>query len=62
MLRFLDAMLFYMARWLDEERAKRDALAELKKNRWRCIEVERMKKNKNYRSYRRAKNGYCCGR
>ena len=58
MLRALDAALFYLTRWLDEERAKRDALAELKKNHWRCIEVERMKKNKSYRSYRRADYAY----
>lgn len=62
MLRAIGAMLFYLDRWLDEEKAKRDALSYMRKNHWRCVEVERMRQGKEFRSYRRAKNGYYCGR
>lgn len=56
MLKMLDAMLFYMMRWREEQRAKKEALAELKSNHWRCADVERLRANKYARSYRRAIN------
>lgn len=58
MLRFLDAMLFYMARWREEEKAKRESLADIKRNHWRCKEVERVECMRKNRSWRYANGNY----
>lgn len=49
----LHMMLFYLSRYIEETREKREALREIKANGWRCIQVTNMEIAKQARSYRR---------
>lgn len=53
MLRMLRAMLFYLDRWREDSRERKEAMGEFMRNGWRCAEVEHMQINKKARSYRR---------
>lgn len=58
MLRMLRAMLFYLDRWREDNRERKEAMGEFMRNGWRCAEVERMQINKEARSYRRSNYAY----
>jgi hypothetical protein len=58
MLTLIRAMSFYLDRCREDRRARKIAMGEFIANGWRNAEVEKMRYQKQLRSYRRAKNGY----
>lgn len=58
MICFIEDLLFFLGERLREKKAKREALHDLRRNHWRCKEVELVENERNNRSYRRINNGY----
>lgn len=49
----LHAMLFYLSRYIEDNREKREALREIRRNGWRCSLVVNAENARRARSYRR---------
>ena len=58
MICFIEDLLFFLGERLRERKAKREALRDLRRNHWRCKEVEQVEAVRQNRSYRRINNGY----
>lgn len=54
MLKAIRAMLFYLDRWREDERSRKEAMGEFIRNGWRCSTLDNamaVKKRKSYRRY-----------
>ena len=55
MLTLIRAMAFYFDRWQEDRRARKAAMGEFIANGWCNADVEKMRYQKQLRSYRRRK-------